>query len=58
MFNLGSSVIKEEVDVKKEPKAAKAKKTEIGKKRTHRQARTSRFLDIEAKEEGRPSTHV
>ena len=45
------SIIKEEIDVKKEPKSAKAKNVEVGKKRTHRQARTSRFLDVEAKEE-------
>ena len=37
--------------VKKEAKAPKTRKGEIGKKRTHRQAKASRFLDVEAKEE-------
>ena len=52
---IGASTIKSETDasrsVKKEPKALIATKSEVGKKRTHRQAKATTFLDVEAKEE-------
>ena len=43
--NEGSMSVKKEVEQKKK------EKKEIGKKRTHRQARANKFLDVEAKEE-------
>ena len=39
------------MSVKKEVEQKKKEKKEIGKKRTHRQARANKFLDVEAKEE-------
>ena len=39
------------MSVKKEVEHKKKEKKEVGKKRTHRQAKVNKFLDVEAKEE-------
>ena len=39
------------MSVKKEVEHKKKEKKEVGKKRTHRQMKVNKFLDVEAKEE-------
>ena len=39
------------MSVKKEVEQKKKEKKEVGKKRTHRQMKVNKFLDVEAKEE-------
>ena len=45
------------VSVKKEPAPVKQEQREAGKKRTHRQMKASKFLDVEAKEEESDEDH-
>ena len=55
-ISLVSDQVKNEqrVSIKKDPepiKKEKKEKKEVGKKRTHKQMKISKFLDVEAKEE-------
>ena len=52
-ISLVSDQVKNEqrVSIKKDPEPVKKEKKEVGKKRTHKQMKISKFLDVEAKEE-------